>query len=106
MERRVEPEILDHLAPDDPEGLQSRRELRIINAIMGNHRWLARQVHRHRQHDWRVLELGAGDGALGVRLCNQGEAHLVSGLDLAPRPVGWPEAAGWCQTDVLAVPLP
>jgi hypothetical protein len=106
--RRVEPEILDHLPTDDPEAIRSRRELRFINGLMGNHRWLARQLRKHRQPGWRILELGAGDGTLGARLirekiCEPAELHA---LDLASRPATWPTEAAWHQHDLFAKPLP
>lgn len=108
MQRRVEPELLDHLPADDPAAMRSRRELRLINAIMGNHRWLAHEVRRGIQPGWRVLELGAGDGAFGARLVAAGicEPRQLAGIDLAPRPGTWPAEAAWMQGDVSADALP
>lgn len=102
MERLIAPELLDSLPPDDPSAMRSRRELRLINAIMGNHRWLEGEIRRRIQPGWRVLELGAGDGTFGARLIANGicnGAQLV-GMDLAPRPARWPAAAAWIQGDV------
>ena len=76
MQRRVEPELLDTLPADDPAAQRSRRELRLINAIMGNHRWLEREVRRSIRPGWRVLELGAGDGTFGARLIARGMCEL------------------------------
>ena len=42
--RLLVPEILDGLPPEDPEARRSRRDLRRINFLMGNERWIARQV--------------------------------------------------------------
>lgn len=108
MQRRVQPELLDSLPADDPEAIRSRRELRLINAIMGNHRWLGREIRRQLRPGWRLLELGAGDGSLGARLAGRGvcAASQLAGLDLAPRPVCWPAGATWTRGDVLAEPLP
>lgn len=108
MQRRVQPELLDTLPADDPAALRSRRELRLINAIMGNHRWLAREVRRSIRPGWRVLELGAGDGTFGARLVAHGvcEAQQLTGFDLAPRPAAWPAEAAWIQGDALAAALP
>lgn len=108
MLRRVEPELLDHLAGDDPEAVRSRRELRWINFLMGNHRWLARRVRALRQPEWRVLELGAGDGYFGARLVRQGlcAPQNLIGLDLGERPERWPAGARWERGDVLKTPLP
>ena len=36
MPRQLEPEILDSLRPEDPEAHGNRRDLRIINGLMGN----------------------------------------------------------------------
>lgn len=108
MQRRVEPELLDALPSDDPAAQRSRRELRLINAIMGNHHWLAREVRRAMQPGWRVLELGAGDGAFGARLVADGicGAGQLTGIDLAPRPATWPAGATWMQGDIFAAALP
>ncbi len=108
MQRRVQPEILDTLPACDPAAMRSRRELRLINAIMGNHRWLAREVRHCIRPGWRVLELGAGGGAFGSRLLAAGvcEAQQITGLDLAPRPAGWPCESVWMQGDVLASAWP
>ena len=108
MQRRVEPELLDTLPADDPAAQRSRRELRLINAIMGNHRWLAREVRRSIRPGWRVLELGAGDGTFGARLIARGicEPRQLTGIDLAPRPAAWPAEAAWMRGDVLAATLP
>ena len=35
LPRALEPETLDHLAPDDPVAQRSRRDLRRVNAFMG-----------------------------------------------------------------------
>ena len=108
MLRRVDPEILDELPSDDPEAIRSRRDLRLINAIMGNHRWLARRIGIGFQTGWRVLELGAGDGELGQRLVqrNHVAANQIVGIDRAPRPLAWPAEARWLQGDVFAEALP
>lgn len=108
MQRRVEPELLDTLPADDPAAQRSRRELRLINAIMGNHRHLAREVRRSLRPGWRVLELGAGDGTFGTRLIATGigRPQEITGFDLAPRPATWPKDAAWVQGDVFARALP
>ena len=108
MQRRVEPELLDTLPTDDPSAQRSRRELRLINAIMGNHRWLEREVRCSIRPGWRVLELGAGDGTFGARLIARGicEPRQLVGIDLAPRPAAWPAEAAWMRGDVLAATLP
>ena len=108
MQRRVQPELLDTLPACDPAAMRSRRELRLINAIMGNHRWLVHEVRRCIQPGWRVLELGAGDGVFGARLIADGvcESQQLTGLDLAPRPSAWHGEATWIKGDVLAATWP
>ncbi len=61
MRRRLEPERLDHLAPDDPAAIGSRHDLARINAIMGQSRMLARELRRFAQPR-TLLDLGGGDG--------------------------------------------
>ena len=64
MERTVQPEQLDHLPPEDPRAIGSRRDLRRINTCMGNAR-LSSAAIRSRTDDAppeRLVDLGAGDG--------------------------------------------
>lgn len=98
MRRIVQPEILDSLPEDHPDARKSRRDLRRINLIMGNHRWLARSVSTLVRPGERVLELGAGTGELGRRLALRGVE--VDGLDLAGRPDGWPRDRAWHTADI------
>jgi hypothetical protein len=98
MHRIVLPEILDSLPADHPDALRSRRDLRLINRIMGNHRWLARTLPPLLRPGERVLEVGAGTGELGRLLALRGIA--VDGLDLAPRPDGWPQDQAWHTADL------
>ncbi len=64
MARLVEPELLDTLPPEDPRAIGSRRDLRRVNAWMGNHRIMRRALQQHlpAQPSGRLLEIGAGDG--------------------------------------------
>jgi len=99
MRRQVQPEILDTLPPNHPDALHNRRDLRLTNGIMGNHRWFARTLPPLVRTGERILEIGAGDGALGLRLAARGVP--VDGLDLWPRPGAWPAARAWHRTDLL-----
>jgi hypothetical protein len=108
VQRLVEPEILDTLPSDDPEAVASRRDLRRINGLMGNHHWLEQRVRALRKLGWRTLELGAGDGTLGRRLVRDRvvEPSALLAVDLASRPADWPREAQWFQQDVLTTDLP
>jgi 2-polyprenyl-3-methyl-5-hydroxy-6-metoxy-1,4-benzoquinol methylase len=98
MPRTLQPELLDSLPPDHPDALHSRRDLRWINLIMGNHRWFDRTLPRYLRTGERVLELGAGTGELGLRLAPHGVC--VDGLDFAPRPAHWFAAHEWHVSDL------
>ena len=71
--RVVAAETLDHLAPDDPQALRSRRDLVRVHRAMGTRSILARAWQallspQRAGAPLRILELGAGDGIslLGV----------------------------------------
>lgn len=78
MKRVVQPELLDALATDDPRAIHSRRDLRRLNACMGNAAIAARALRnifltsppRH------IVDIGAGDG---VFLLNVARALSPSG---------------------------
>ena len=89
--RTVQAEILDGLAPDCPEAIASRRDLRVINRLMGGERWLGRELRGLRRAGERVLEIGAGEGTLARAL--DVPANELAALDLAPRPAAWPAGA-------------
>ena len=64
--RAVGAEILDDLPPEDPRARRSRRDLRRINALMGNARTVAGMLAGRRVET--LLEIGAGDGAFARSL--------------------------------------
>ncbi|HTB79740.1 MAG TPA: hypothetical protein VK717_02510 [Opitutaceae bacterium] len=98
MQRTLQPELLDSLPPDHPDALHNRRDLRRLNALMGNFRWFSAVLPKLLRPGERALELGAGDGALGRDLAADGVP--VAGLDLWPRPAGWPHDAAWHRADL------
>lgn len=101
--RVVKPEILDHLAADDPEAVRSRRDLRRINFLMGNERWICRTVRRFPEAASRgIVELGAGDGVLAGKLAEMFPGAPVTACDLAPRPAALHPRVRWRQGDLLA----
>lgn len=103
MRRTVQPELLDSLSPDAPAAIASRRDLRIINRLMGNFRWFARNL-RSSTPFGHIIELGSGDGGLGLYL-NSHDSRVngasYTGVDLIGRPAGWPVSWGWQQRDLL-----
>lgn len=74
--RTVLPETLDELEENDPRAQRARRDLRRVNAFMGARSILIRAMQmalerRPRDRPLRVLELGAGDGSLMLRIARQ-----------------------------------
>lgn len=108
MNRVVAQEILETLADDDPAAIRGRKDLLLVNGIMGNHRWVTSTLRRRMRPGWRILEIGAGDGALSRKflakgLCTAGQLHA---MDLAGRPADWPQDAHWYQGDLFQNPIP
>lgn len=73
MPRIVHAETLDGLARDDPRAMRSRRDLRRVHRIMGTCSIFTRSLRawslpRAGPAPLRVLELGAGDGSLMLRV--------------------------------------
>lgn len=69
--RQLGSEILDDLAEDDPRAVRSRRDLQRINRVMGSAGILCKALSRAGQAPRRMLELGAGDGSLMLRLARR-----------------------------------
>lgn len=84
MRRVVEPELLDALPPSDPRAIGSRGDLRRLNCIMAHAGILTRAFFRRRDADrsrtapLRLIELGAGDGTLLLRLARRWSALGVT----------------------------
>ncbi len=100
MSRIVEPEILDGLSPEDPAAIRSRRDLRLINKLMGGQEWILKQLAEMTDVT-RVVELGAGDGALSIRIKDQLPECDVVALDLVPRPDSVRKDIQWVSSSVL-----
>lgn len=89
-QRNVESELLDTLAPDDPRAIRSRADLRRVNRLMGTRSLLGKSLDTMLQGPapLRLVELGAGDGTLLLRLARHRTGHwppiTLGLLDLQP----------------------
>lgn len=104
MVRDVQPEILDQLPENHPDALANRRDMRRLNTLMGNFRWiLAQLTQASLPSGTRVVELAAGDGALGVACFNRlsdARTWAYTGIDLWERPEHWPAPWNWEKSDL------
>src|SRR3954471_20188500 len=82
MERVVEPELLDSLAADDPRAVHSRHDLRRINQWMGNSRHLCAAMKALTTPPRRILEIGAGDGTLMLKIARAFADPWKPGIEL------------------------
>lgn len=84
MRRAVEPELLDDLPSADPRAKGSRADLRRLNYLMGHAGILARALRGYlaesprRSRPLRLVELGAGDGTLLLKLAHRFAARGVT----------------------------
>jgi hypothetical protein len=104
-QRILEPELLDHLPPDDPAAVRSRADLRRINFLMGNERWTGRTLDLFPDAVKQgICEWGAGDGSLAAKLARRYPAVRITACDLAPRP-SFPEVVDgridWLRGDLF-----
>jgi SAM-dependent methyltransferase len=86
--RRVLPELLDELASGDPRACRSRRDLQRLHYAMATLSILRRALSRLQlpAPPRRILELGAGDGTLLLRLArSMGERWTEVDLTLLDR---------------------
>jgi len=100
-QRLLVPELLDSMDPSDPRAIRSRFDLRLINAFLGNERWITAQCRRNTRTIGSISELGAGEGHLTKRLQRVLPQATVTGLDLRSRPDGLPAGVRWTQGDFL-----
>ena len=107
MRRIVIPEILDSLPPEHPDAIASRRDLRLIHKFMGCERWLPRRVRELADgKTLRILEIGAGSGALAKRLARMHEVESVTCIDLAPPPDSLPSKIRWMRGNIFDLEFP
>ena len=104
MNRVLQPEILDHLKPDNPAAMAARRDLCKINFCMGNVHLLANAL-KTLPAPIKLAEIGCGDGAFLIALLRkfpswQSVLQEIVLLDLQPaltpsikaeyQNLGWP----------------
>jgi len=116
LQRRVEREILDGLDADEPQARRSRRDLQRVNRVMRSASILRAALARLRLpvQPLRLLELGAGDGTLLLRVAaalrppwRDVDLTLLDRLDcVSAETLGAYTALGWrvrlLRCDVLA----
>jgi len=112
MRRSIQPELLDELPADDPRAIQSRRDLQQVNTFMGHPGMITRALRAAPAAPQLVVELGAGDGTLLLRVARRlGHRARVRAVLVDRRPSlsaatrdGF-EEAGWdvdtCESDVF-----
>jgi 2-polyprenyl-3-methyl-5-hydroxy-6-metoxy-1,4-benzoquinol methylase len=100
--RVVESELLDNLDASDPEALRSRRDLRMINALMGNQIWFLRQFRKFPPSSFAgIVEIGAGEGCLSRAIHRHYPGIPLTAMDLQPRPAGLVEDISWIQGNLF-----
>lgn len=91
-QRRLTPELLDHLPPTDAQAIGSRRDLVWINAIMFQAAIMSRRLRKDLPGPpRRILEIGCGDGAFMLAVARRMARHwpdvqvvLLDQQDLVP----------------------
>ncbi len=99
LNRVIIPEILDSLNPADPRAMRSRRDLSWIDLFLGNSRWIVRQLKKQTLPSVRIIEIGAGEGALCRKVQSALPSSTVTGLDLIQRPANLPVSIHWIGGD-------
>jgi hypothetical protein len=111
LARTLEPEWLDELHPADARARRARRELQLVNALMGHASFIARALANSIAEAASIADLGAGDGALMLRIARKlgTRAVRLSLVDRAcppsPQALARFSALGWqvtpCSVDVF-----
>ncbi len=99
--RVVDPELLDGLPPAEAAARRSRRDLRWINFLMGNERWIMRSLRTEGGLVSGCAEWGAGTGELTAKIARAHPQARVMACDLLPPPPGLPSNVEWRQGDLL-----
>jgi hypothetical protein len=71
--RSLHPELVDDLPPEHPGAIKTRRDLRRLNTLMGHTGILTRSLRKvfPKQPPSRLVEIGAGDGDLLLRVARR-----------------------------------
>lgn len=73
MIRSLHSELVDDLPPEHPGAIQTRRDLRLLNTLMGHTGILTRALKRTfpKKFPSRIVEIGAGDGDILLRVARR-----------------------------------
>ena len=102
--RKIGMEKLDALPPSHPHALANRRDLYLINRLLGTRRWFGRTLPSLVGSSGRILELGAGQGLLSDflrRRYDQASLWQWHALDIQQVPSRIIEGLQWHQADLL-----
>ena len=99
LNRVLVTELLDSLSPEDPRAIRSRKDLSWIDLFLGNSRWIVGQLERQNPAPARIVEIGAGEGALCRKINASLPSATVTGLDLIGRPGDLPATIQWRSGD-------
>lgn len=85
MNRVLQRELLDDLPAADPRAIHSRRDLRRLNALMGNARHILRFLDANfARLPIHIIELGAGDGNISQKISLHFKGSRVTAIDQQP----------------------
>jgi hypothetical protein len=77
LPRRLEPELLDQMTADDPRAIRVRRDLRLVNTLMGNAQCMASALKNNAagRKPHTLVDLGSGDGRFMLQVARQLAKH-------------------------------
>jgi len=101
VQRKVEPEILDHLDANDERAVRSRKDLRLVNSFMRGEQWIIQQLKQLDVPFDTIIELGAGEGWLSNQIKTTFPNKAVVSLDLISKPSTAHEQIEWIQGDMM-----
>lgn len=105
--RQLTPELLDSLQANDPDAIRARRDLRMIHFLMGNERWMLRNVQQiTASAAVTFVEIGAGDGAFSRTLAQRYNEAKIHAYDFQERPAHLPDSVHWHSGDIRAARPP